>query len=218
MLRTPRSNRHASRAPCRRCRKRGPLRLPCASQPPRTLAAGTTKLLTISRSRSSSCACSTSRKTWIAAPVAVSFQNQSVSWRLDGFVAPAPAASRPYAFRSSAAKRRISGAEKLSRGLGGANEQDTAEGSVSQRHCPRTPLSSAVQVRSGLSPGGKRIRTPGPGQSQAPAHSTAAASIWAFLFSSCSACHSTEPGAQFVLGGSGLRCSLSACICRRIHS
>src|ERR1700720_1894696 len=51
MPRTPRSNRHASRAPCRRCRKRGPLCLPCAPQPPRTLAAGTTKLLTISRSR-----------------------------------------------------------------------------------------------------------------------------------------------------------------------
>src|SRR5580698_10465830 len=36
------------------------------------------------------------------------------------------------------------------RGPRPANEQDTAEGSVSQRHCPRTPLSSAVQVRSGL--------------------------------------------------------------------
>jgi hypothetical protein len=71
-------------------------------------------LLTISRSRSSSCACSTSRKTWIAAPVAVSFQNQSVSWRLDGFAAPAPAASRPYAFRSSTAKRIYSATEELS--------------------------------------------------------------------------------------------------------
>ena len=39
---------------------------------------------------------------------------------------------------------------------------DTAEGSVSQRHCPRTPLSSVVQVRSGLSPGASRIRTLGP--------------------------------------------------------
>src|SRR6202035_231334 len=38
---------------------------------------------------------------------------------------------------------------------------DTAEGSVSQRHCPRTPLSSVVQVRSGLSPGGGWIRTSG---------------------------------------------------------
>src|SRR6266480_3013008 len=28
-------------------------------------------------------------------------------------------------------------------------------------------------------------------------------------FSSCSFCHSTEPTAQFVFGGSGLRCSLS---------
>src|ERR1700719_312173 len=36
------------------------------------------------------------------------------------------------------------------RGPRPANQQDTAEGSVSQRHCPRTPLSSAVQVRSGL--------------------------------------------------------------------
>ena len=48
------------------------------------------------------------------------------------------------------------------RGPRPANEQDTAEGSVSQRHCPRTPLSSAVQVRSGLSPGANEIRTRGP--------------------------------------------------------
>jgi hypothetical protein len=74
------------------------------------------RLPTISRRRTSSCACSTSRKTRSAAPVAVSFQNQSVSWRLDGFADPASAASRQYAFRSSTAKRRISGAENPSRG------------------------------------------------------------------------------------------------------
>jgi len=36
--------------------------------------------------------------------------------------------------------------------------------------------------------------------------STVAASIWAFLFASCLACHSSEPGAQWVLSGSGSRC------------
>jgi hypothetical protein len=43
--------------------------------------------------------------------------------------------------------------------------------------------------------------------------STAAALIWAFA--SCSACHSSEPGAQWVLRGSGSRCCLSSCACRQ---
>jgi hypothetical protein len=64
--------------------------IPCivTPQPTRTRAAGTMKLLTISLSRSSSLLWSDSRKAWIAAPVAVSFQNQSPSWRLDGLAAP----------------------------------------------------------------------------------------------------------------------------------
>ena len=43
-----------------------------------------------------------------------------------------------------------------------------------------------------------------PVRGERPAHSTAPVSIWAFLFSSCSASHSTEPRAYMVLGGSGL--------------
>jgi hypothetical protein len=60
----------------------------------RTRAAGTMKLPTIRLSRSSLLASSISRRAWIAAPVAVSFQNQSLSCRLDGLAAPAAAASR----------------------------------------------------------------------------------------------------------------------------
>ena len=62
-----------------RYRRQGPLCVSCSPQPARTLAAGTMKLLTINRRRSSSCACSISRSAWIAAPVAVAFQSQSVS-------------------------------------------------------------------------------------------------------------------------------------------
>ena len=65
-----------------------------AFQPARTRAAGTMKLLTISLSRSSVLACRASRRAWIAAPAAASFQNQSPSWRLDGLAEPAAPASR----------------------------------------------------------------------------------------------------------------------------
>jgi hypothetical protein len=57
----------------------------------RTRAAGTMKLPAINLSRSSSLACSASRRMWIAVPVAVWFQNQSPSWRLAGLAAPAVA-------------------------------------------------------------------------------------------------------------------------------
>jgi hypothetical protein len=52
------------------------------------------KLPTISLRRSSSLARQIVRSSWIAAPAAVSFQNQSPSWRLDGLAAPAAPASR----------------------------------------------------------------------------------------------------------------------------
>src|SRR5271156_3866159 len=55
----------------------------------RTRAAGTMKLPAINLSRSSSLVRCISRKAWIAAPAAVSFQNQSPSCRLDGFGGPA---------------------------------------------------------------------------------------------------------------------------------
>src|SRR5215472_14930243 len=61
---------------------------------PRTRAAGTRKLPAISFSRSSSLARCAARNAWIAAPAAVSFQNQSPSWRLDGLAVPASPASR----------------------------------------------------------------------------------------------------------------------------
>src|SRR5216683_2718701 len=52
----------------------------CSAQPvPRTRAAGTIKLPAISLSRSSWLARQVSRRAWIAAPAAVSFQNQSPS-------------------------------------------------------------------------------------------------------------------------------------------
>src|SRR5580700_2112433 len=62
--------------------------------PQRTRAVGTMKLPAISLSRSSSLDRHASRNAWIAAPTAVSFQNQSPSWRLDGLAVPAAAASR----------------------------------------------------------------------------------------------------------------------------
>ena len=57
-----------------------------------------------------------------------------------------------------------------------------------------------------------------PVRGERPAHSTAPVSIWAFLFSSCSASHSTEPRAYMVLGGSGLTVGLSFSASRRNHS
>ncbi len=60
----------------------------------RTRAAGTMKLPAISLSRSSWLARQASRRAWIAAPAAVSFQNQSPSCRLDGWPALAAPASR----------------------------------------------------------------------------------------------------------------------------
>jgi hypothetical protein len=60
----------------------------------RTRVAGTMKLPAINLSRSSSLDWHASRNAWIAAPTAVSFQNQSPSCRLDGLVAVAAAASR----------------------------------------------------------------------------------------------------------------------------
>jgi hypothetical protein len=57
-----------------------------------------------------------------------------------------------------------------------------------------------------------------PVRGERPAHPTAPVSIWAFLFSSCSASHSTEPRAYMVLGGSGLTVGLSFSASRRNHS
>src|ERR1700732_180801 len=73
-------------------------------------------------------------------------------------------AETPAALRAALADGDAKTAERLAHTLKGVSATlgiNTAEGSVSQRHCPRTPLSSVVQVRSRLPAGGRWIRTSG---------------------------------------------------------